>query len=317
MPYFTARDGASLYVRIVGRGRPLILLHGFGMHSAHWLPFIWPLRKEFRIIMPDLRGFGRSARVRHNQRSVLCNYAEDLDDILNALQLRSVNLAGISMGAFTALQYLRKFGTRRINAYLNIDQSPCVLNSEEWNHGLFGPQGRWKMPALARLHQQAKGYDPALSFDELPGHFRDRFHQELGDFIAFALEGPRQKAWVRRLCRYPAVAERILPGESWHAYLRCLGSYLEEDYDMRKLAASLNLPVYVLAGRRSEMYPWQGQRWLAENCPYGHFIPFERSGHLPMLDEPQRFVATLRQIFLEGSLARQADWQLDGVRAAS
>lgn len=298
MPNIRVRDGSSIYVRIVGRGQPLILLHGFGMNSRHWLPSIWPLRREFRFIMPDLRGFGRSAQQSHSQDCVLSNYADDLHDILNALQLRSVNLAGISMGAFTSLQYFRHYGTERVHRYLNIDQSPFVKQTADWQHGLFGEQGEWKLAGLARLHQKALAFDPLTPFEELPGAFQTAFHQELGDFIAYALANPAQKRLIKRACRTAGLAQAILPGAHWAAYVRCLGAYLHQDYDMRPLAAHLDIPVHVLAGMRSDMYPWEGQHWLAENCPYGEFLPFHRSGHLPMLDEPLRFVQTLRQVFL-------------------
>src|SRR5690606_5074988 len=110
MPYLTMRDGEQLYVRILGRGRPCILLHGFGSNSLHWLPLIWPFLHQTRFILPDLRGFGRSHPVRYNKPCVLTSFAEDLDDILDILGLEEVMLGGVSMGAYAALQYHRLSG---------------------------------------------------------------------------------------------------------------------------------------------------------------------------------------------------------------
>ncbi len=297
MPLVKARDGKSLYVRIMGRGKPCLVLHGFGMHSAHWVPFLWPLRHEFRFILPDLRGFGRSASVRHNQTCVLTNYAEDIADILQALQLRRINLAGISMGAFAALQYMKLNGTERVQSYMNIDQSPFIRATEDWEYGLFGKAGRHKLPILQRLYIAALQFRPEARFRDLPETFRSAFRQELGDFIAYALARTHQKFWVKRICQYPDLADTLLPGDHWRAYMTCLGAYLNRDYDMRPLAAKLDIPVHVLAGMRSDMYPWQGQKYLADHSPQGRFIAFNKSGHLPMLDQPRLFAKTLHEAF--------------------
>ncbi|MBK8973322.1 MAG: alpha/beta hydrolase [Hahellaceae bacterium] len=297
MPYITARDGKPVYVRILGRGKPCLILHGFGMHSTHWLPFLWPLRKEFRFFMPDFRGFGKSARTHHNQDCVLTNYADDIADILDAFQLRRVNLAGISMGAFAALQYMKSYGTDRVEAYLNIDQSPFVKATDDWEYGLFGQAGRHKLPLLERLYQAALNFNRDTPFEELPETFRSAFRQELGDFIAYALARAQQKTWIKRICDVPVLANSVLPGSHWQAYMTCLGSYLREDYDMRPLARELDIPVHVLAGMRSDMYPWQGQKYLSDHAPRGEFIPFAKSGHLPMFDQPRLFAQTVHRVF--------------------
>src|SRR5690606_31655024 len=59
MPYVTARDGKRLFLRVLGRGQPFVLLHGFAMNSRHWLPFLWPFARRYQFILPDFRGFGR------------------------------------------------------------------------------------------------------------------------------------------------------------------------------------------------------------------------------------------------------------------
>ena len=52
--------GLDLFVREAGDGPPLLLLHGWPQHGAMWEPLIGELAGDFRVIVPDLRGFGRS-----------------------------------------------------------------------------------------------------------------------------------------------------------------------------------------------------------------------------------------------------------------
>ena len=71
MPSITTRDGAKLHYLSIGRGAPVILLHGFAMQGAMWLPFIAPLAMRFRFILPYLRGFGGSHDVPLSQPCLL------------------------------------------------------------------------------------------------------------------------------------------------------------------------------------------------------------------------------------------------------
>ena len=62
---FAGHDGAPLAYRVVGSGRPLILLHGFLGSGSHWLdhgPADGLVEQGFRLVLPDLRGHGQSTR---------------------------------------------------------------------------------------------------------------------------------------------------------------------------------------------------------------------------------------------------------------
>ncbi|OZG70783.1 hypothetical protein BTA51_24700 [Hahella sp. CCB-MM4] len=290
MPWIPMRDGKSVYVRVVGKGSPVIFLHGFGMHSGHWLPFLLPLSHRYRFYLPDMRGFGRSAGVRHNSECVLTNYAEDLQDMIEHFHLSDFPMAGISMGAFIAMQYFRLAPDHRVRAYLNIDQSPFVHQASDWSYGMFGADGQARFKILGELYREAREYSPETPFESLPKYFQQAFLHELSDFIGYAVSRPTQKRLVKQLWKFPFVANYVLPAAHWHAYNTCLGAYLHQDYDMRPLLENLDIPVWVLAGMRSDMYPWPGQKFIADQCVRGHFIPFKDSGHMPMLDEPGKFI---------------------------
>ena len=69
MPYARMRDGARLHYLDVGRGPVCMLLHGFAMPAALWLPFVASLATRFRFVLPNLRGFGGSHRVKIGRAS--------------------------------------------------------------------------------------------------------------------------------------------------------------------------------------------------------------------------------------------------------
>ena len=296
MPYYTMRDGAALHVRTLGKGAPLVLLHGFAMESRHWLPFAYPLAFRYRVIIPDLRGFGASHELAHNQPCVLTNYADDLYDLLEHLQLEDVSLGGISMGALTALQYFRLYRNARIARYLHIDQAPRGLNNEEWQWGLFGPRHAERIDTARQLLEALSPYEEQQTrYEALPPQLKTQLWYELGRFFASALSRPLHKRAAEKMLQYEPIARRLLRTENWPAYIRCLRAYIEQDYDMRDVLNEIDIPVSLLIGMKSEMYPPAGQLRMADHLSNVRIVPFTGSGHAPLLDQPVKLLHTLFQ----------------------
>ncbi|MFV1498282.1 alpha/beta hydrolase [Phaeobacter sp. JH20_02] len=90
----------SVALRDCGQGPALVLLHGVGMQSAAWGPQIEDLSRTHRVIAPDLPGHGGSAPLPAD--SELPDFVAWLRDVLRALDLGPVSLAGHSMGALIA-----------------------------------------------------------------------------------------------------------------------------------------------------------------------------------------------------------------------
>ena len=59
-----AINGMQMYFEIHGEGEPLLLLHGFTGAGSNWQAFVGGLSREYQLIIPDLRGHGRSTRPR-------------------------------------------------------------------------------------------------------------------------------------------------------------------------------------------------------------------------------------------------------------
>lgn len=296
MQFVHTRDGERLYYRDIGKGPTLIFLHGFGMHSMHWLPFVLPLSRRFRIITPDLRGFGHSHHTNFNTDCILSNYAEDLHDLISTLKIKRFKLIGISMGALAALQYQRMHGEEHVSHYLHIDQSPRCLNDNDWQWGLFGEE---QAERLTRASELIAALRPLAAegtrYKALPSALKSALWSELGDFYASALSVGTHKKIVRNLCSRPGIAERMLPTGNWPIYLDCLDAYMHQHYDMRDVFASMSIPLTAIVGLQSDMYPAGGQLRIADYADHCELLTFERSGHTPLIDQPVRFMRTLKR----------------------
>ena len=94
-------NGIELFYRQAGEGTPLLLLHGFFNSSDQWIPYLDDLTMDFRVIVPDMRGHGRSSnpsgKFTHRQ------YAQDVYPLLDALEITTFRAVGYASGGMTLL----------------------------------------------------------------------------------------------------------------------------------------------------------------------------------------------------------------------
>src|SRR6185503_9491591 len=107
---FVDTGEALVYYEAVGRGEPLVVLHGGpGASHDYFLPYLLPLARENRLIFLDERGSGRSEKLDDAKRYTVAAMAEDLEAVRKALKLGTINLLGHSYGGVLAQEYALKY----------------------------------------------------------------------------------------------------------------------------------------------------------------------------------------------------------------
>lgn len=104
---------ATLYAREIGRGQPIIVLHGGpDFDHGYLLPELDRLADSFRLIYYDQRGRGKSADQVLPEDVTLASDVEDLNRVMQHFQLESAAVLGHSWGAVLALEYALRHPTR-------------------------------------------------------------------------------------------------------------------------------------------------------------------------------------------------------------
>lgn len=106
-------QAGSVHLRVLdqGEGPPVVLVHGFPLDHSMWTAQIDRLKAKWRVIAPDLRGFGGSQVVPGT--ASMEQMADDLGNLLTALGVREpVVLCGLSMGGYVAFQFAQKYRAR-------------------------------------------------------------------------------------------------------------------------------------------------------------------------------------------------------------
>jgi pimeloyl-ACP methyl ester carboxylesterase len=100
----------KLYFQEQGSGVPLLLVHGFPLDHTIFLETAHRLHGHARVVLADLRGFGRSAAA--SQAAGLPEMADDLVELMDDLKIEKAILGGHSMGGYIGLDFCRRYPQR-------------------------------------------------------------------------------------------------------------------------------------------------------------------------------------------------------------
>src|SRR6266852_2501620 len=107
---FVDANGVMIYYKILGRGEPLMIVHGGpGASHDYFLPYLLPLARHNKVVFIDERGSGRSQKLEDPAGYTIENMAEDVESVRQALGLGKINLLGHSYGGALAQAYALKY----------------------------------------------------------------------------------------------------------------------------------------------------------------------------------------------------------------
>jgi pimeloyl-ACP methyl ester carboxylesterase len=241
-----------------GDGAPLVLVHGHPFDRSMWQPQAEHFaRSGWRVIVPDLRGYGESTVV--PGATTMETFATDIAALLDHLAVDRIVLGGLSMGGQIVMEFCRLF-PHRVRALVFADTSPRA-DTEEVRQGRFELADRLSRTGMA-------GYaDEVL---------------------------PRMVA-PSTVERRPAVTRHVLsmmrdaPVEGAAAALR--GRAARRDYV--ESLGRIGVPALVVVGRDDGYTPVEDAELIRARIPDATLAIVEDAGHLPNLERPDEFNAAL------------------------
>ena len=159
-----------------GSGRPVLLVHGVSMSRRFFERNLDPLAQRFRVVSVDLRGHGESPASEGGH--TVAQYARDLHELIDRLDLQGAVAVGWSMGTMVLWDLIRQFGPGDLAGHVNVSQGPSDLKREGWELGAFSTEELFGLLEAAQ--------------DDFPG--------VMAEFVPsmFAAERPRRGARAAR-----------------------------------------------------------------------------------------------------------------------
>jgi non-heme chloroperoxidase len=260
--------GLRLHVREWGRadGPPILFIHGWSQNHLCWAKqYESPLADEFRLVAYDLRGHGMSEAPlapEHYTDGEL--WADDLAAIIDQLQLDRPVLVGWSYGIFVICDYMRAHGQDRIAAIDSVE-------------------GAVKLGAAA--------------FGTLIGPgFLDHFADATTDDLPTNIRAMR--AFLEGCAAKPLPAHEFETALCWNIVVpaRIRANLAARELDCDDVMSTLDVPLLVTQGRADTVVlPAMAEHVLA-TCPTAEVSWYEGIGHLPHLEDPERFNRELAEL---------------------
>ncbi len=300
--YINGADGTLLPVSVIGNGKPVLMLAAFGMDARQFLPFILPLINQYQFYLPHFRGFGLADNLTLPQFDFIEQYATDTQQtIKHIIQKSGVNkiaVAGISMGALVMWAYFKRFGTSKVNHYLNIDQAPIIHNQPNWQGGVFGAKQDELFAQFESLISKAKPYMQVNDFRYLPYELKTGLLAMERAFSLLSVSRQHSQLLVTTLSYRAPYKVALMTHSTWQHKLRCLSAYVQLPYDYREVLSTVDIPTILLIGGRSKLYDPEWQLKLSDILPNAKVEILAKSGHAVPMDAPIGFYRVLKG-FLE------------------
>jgi 2-hydroxy-6-oxonona-2,4-dienedioate hydrolase len=268
-------DGLPTHYLEAGEGPPLVLLHALGESALDWRWVLPALARTRRVYAPDLPGFGGSGKPVAGYSSAF--FARFVAAYLDALGIERAVVAGNSLGGLVALR-LALSEPARVGALVLIDSA-----------------GLGREVAYALRLPTLPGYgEAAVAWGKTPvGAF-----QRIWSRVPLLFGRPERvpAGWITeqaRIARLPGFMEATM------AALRAqvdLGGQREVLVDQ---LPHLQMPTLVVWGEHDRIFPVSQAREAVARLRKGSLDLIPDCGHLPQIERPERFVASLSRFLGE------------------
>lgn len=126
MTTFTTSDRTNIFYKDWGAGKPILFAHGWPLSSDAWdQQMLFFSQNGFRVIAHDRRSHGRSDQTFHGNN--MDQYADDLAELIEALDLRELTLVGHSTGGGEVAHYIGRHGTSRVAKVILVGAVPPLM----------------------------------------------------------------------------------------------------------------------------------------------------------------------------------------------
>ena len=266
--------GADLYWRDIGRGMPVVVLHGGpDFDHQYLLPELDRLADRCRLVYYAQRGRGASRGVVRAGDVSLASEIEDLDALRAHLGLESIALLGHSWGGVLAMEYaIRHPG--HVSHLVLLNTGPA---SHDDDRDMRANRRRAEPRVVERLAELSSTLEYSAGDPEADAaYYRVHFGTTIGDAGRLEqLVGRLRANFTREGILTARAIEQRLMDETWRS----------STYDLFPMLGRLRVPAIVIHGER-DLIPVTCARRIANALPGARFVLLAGSGHFSFLDAP-------------------------------
>jgi proline iminopeptidase len=292
---FVDAHGTLIYYKIIGRGAPLMIVHGGpGVSHDYFLPYLLPLARNNQLIFIDERGSGRSEKLEDTSLYTVENMVEDVENVRQALRLGKISLLGHSYGGVLAQAYAFKYQKNLTRLILG----GTFYSTTEMNKVLAEEKSSMSPDALAKLDELEKAGLFGKGKDWEKGRYPEAYAK-----LAWG-DGYFPYLYQRRPDpNYDPAAGNTT--SSWDLYREMWGSNGEfvidgnlKSVEYLDRLSGIHVPTLVICGDHDESNP-RMSRTMHEKIAGSKLVIVPQAGHMAFVDQPNLYISSVTD-FLKG-----------------
>lgn len=274
--YYTV-NGAKLWTVRVGKGEPLFLIAG-GPGDAHpGLRRFDSLHTSSTLVYFDAFGRGKSDTAKDVREYSLKRDIDDLEELRKAMGFKKINVLGHSYGTVVAQGYAIQHPENVSRLILSAPFHSHAMWQE--NDDNYNREIRVNYPEV---------WDTLMIIRKQGYRSSDRLHQSIYGRVPFGFFYAYNPDNFSNRKRYPY--PNINNTKLYYQMVGSDGDFTVGNdigsFDYRNDLKNLKMPILILAGRFDRVaVPWMMVKYK-EYCPQAQFVMFEKSGHIPFVEEP-------------------------------
>lgn len=271
---FITTNGVKLHTVIIGSGEPLVLLHGFPDFWFGWAPIIPELKKSYRLIIPDMRGYNLSDKPQGKENYLIEILIEDLKGLIDELNLKQIYLGAHDWGAVVAWVFAEKYPEKV--------KKLAILN---------GPHPKIFQHNLRTDKEQQKA-----SF------YIFEFQKPRGEKFVIVDNFKALKAAVFRTAKNKSAFDEFTKEkyiEAWSQPNAIISgvNYYRANFNFDKLTGIIKVPTLVIHGMQDTAVLPQNLDGLSEYVEDLKIIRVENSSHWVIHDQPEIIISNFKMFF--------------------
>jgi proline iminopeptidase len=292
---FVDANGVMIYYKMLGRGAPLVIVHGGpGASHDYFLPYLLPLARRNKVVFIDERGSGRSQKLEDPSGYTVENMVEDVEAVRQALGLGKISLLGHSYGGALAQAYALKYQVNLTHLILGSTWSSSKALNE-----IFV---RMKNDMSPELRNRIDKLEAAGLFGQGKEYEKNRYTNEY--MIAAWGEGYFPYLYQNHPDpNYDPVDNGKM---AWDLYREMWGEHGEfiidgnlKSVEYTDRLAAIKVPTLILVGDHDEADPSLSQA-MHEKIAGSKLVVFPKAGHMTFVDDTGMFIQAVNE-FLHGS----------------
>ena len=292
---FVDANGVMIYYTMLGRGEPLLILHGGpGASHDYFLPYLLPLARHHKVIFIDERGSGKSQKLEDRSAYTIENMVGDVEGVRTGLNLGKISLLGHSYGGALAQAYALKYQRNLSHLILASTWSSSAALNEVFV--------RMKQNMAPELRERID----RLEAQGLFGHGKDYEKNRYTNEYMIAAWGEGYFPYVYHNRPDPNYDPTALGGEAWDLYREMWGEHGEfiidgnlKSVEYTERLAGIKVPTLMVVGEHDECEPSLSEA-MHEKIAGSKMVVLPNAGHMTFVDQTGMFIKAVDEFLGSG-----------------